>query len=228
MLSQCSSELFQVVRAAVGSFRCPAHLKDYTRMRNFELLCDECPNADKGQPISAFFEMPLLSLVKFYSPLKEIDPDVLTPQFLGSVKSSLHQSKEALNACLSSLEKSVVAQCRFMREAYERLSNDSVRRLSEHLGYLEGVNRIYLDYFYEKLETAEMTCPEHVASLLRDFVSGSEDPTNSLTLRLDYIRDIVQDFPFLKLDNLKQLYCETCDPSKWQLSRFMDNASREE
>lgn len=92
---------------------------------------------------------------------------------------------------------------------------------------MEGVNRIYLDYFYEKLGTAELTRSEHVAGLLKEFITGSEDPTNSLTIRLEYIRDIIRDFPFLKMDGLKRLYSETCDPAKWQLSNFMQNAARE-
>lgn len=69
-----SSDLFEVVRAAVGQFTCPNHNREYTRMRNFELLCEECAEASTSQKISEFFEQPLLSLVGFYSPLKVFDP----------------------------------------------------------------------------------------------------------------------------------------------------------
>ena len=98
-------------------------------MHNFDLLCEECPNAGKAQNISAFFEKPLLSLIEFHSPLKEFDPEVLTPAFLADAKKNLNRSETALNTCLTTLEKSVIAQCKFMKEAYARLSTDSVRRL---------------------------------------------------------------------------------------------------
>lgn len=109
------ASLFEVVRSAIGEFSCPNHHQEYTRMRNFDLLCEVCPDAGKSQHISTFFDKPLLSLVKFYSPLREFDPEVLTPGFLSDVKRSISKSSTALNSCLSTLEKSVVAQCKFMK-----------------------------------------------------------------------------------------------------------------
>lgn len=33
------ASLFEVVRSAIGEFSCPNHHQEYTRMRNFDLLC---------------------------------------------------------------------------------------------------------------------------------------------------------------------------------------------
>jgi hypothetical protein len=67
--------------------------------------------------------------VEFYSPKKVFDPEVLAPGFLAGIRKNLRQSETALDAYLAVLEKSTMTQCKFMREAYQRLSEESVRRL---------------------------------------------------------------------------------------------------
>jgi hypothetical protein len=48
---------------------------------------------------------------------------------LAGIRKNLRQSETALDAYLAVLEKSTMTQCKFMREAYQRLSEESVRRL---------------------------------------------------------------------------------------------------
>ena len=64
-----------------------------------------------------------------------------------------------------------MAQCKFMRETYNRLSVGSIARIEEGLNQLQNMNRIYLKHFEEKLGQTDLKDSKSLENLVQSFVS---------------------------------------------------------